>query len=222
MQTLTLSGWTQPVDALQSIVADAIAFDYSEYSDARSAIAALAQYRDIETIVAWSMGAQLVIKALADRALAPKKLILMAAPFQFVSTPDFTHGMDPITFSQFRENYASNPKRTSERFHNLVAKGDKEPKRIASALSHHSHVHDAARWLPWLDALGVDSLKGMQVEAVPHTVLIHGDMDAIVPVAQATHIHAMMPKSALKIWQGVAHAPHLHDAERIKSYLAMA
>lgn len=220
--TLTLSGWTQPKDALLPLVPQALTFDYSDYADEASAFLALAKAaHEVEQVVAWSMGAQLALKAVALGVITPKRMLLLAPPLQFVSTPDFKLGMDPLTFQQFRDNYAKNPARTKERFHALVAKGDENTHHVLRALTHHAEVEDTQRWLPWLDHLGKQSLRGLKMPYNPTITVVHGDQDAIIPVAQASHWPAYLPKVTVHIWQGVAHAPHLHDAERLKDILHM-
>ena len=84
MSTLLLSGWSQPVDALAHLVDDPIFFDYSDYPNADAAIAALKKLSPRHA-VAWSMGGQLLLRAMAAGALAPKHVTLIAAPMQFVS-----------------------------------------------------------------------------------------------------------------------------------------
>lgn len=221
MQILSLSGWAQPINALQGVAPHATLFDYSEYATEEATMHVLARYRDIPMIIAWSMGAQLALKAIAAHVLKPKFLLILAAPFQFVSDAQFGDGMDPLTFQQFRDNYARDAARTTQRFHGLIVKGDKHSKHILSQLSHHENVRDTKRWLPWLERLGRESLSNVVIPYPARTIIVHGDKDAIVPVAQATHLQALMPKSQLEIWQDVAHAPHLHDAARMQSYLTM-
>lgn len=49
---------------------------------------------------------------------------------------------------------------------------------------------------------------------VPHATIIHGMADTIVPVAQATLLAEALPNARVELWDGVAHAPHLHDRAR--------
>jgi len=222
MSILTLSGWTQPSDALVRGLAlhHAQVFDYSDYPSAEASFAALGEYRDIEEIIAWSMGAQLAIRAVAAGVLKPKHMTLLAAPYQFVSSNDFTDGMDALTYQQFRENYTADPVRTKSRFHALVAKGDSHVRRVLPMLDHHPDVDNTARWLPWLNDLGEHSLHGVDASHMPPTLLIHGTNDAIVPFRQAQKMIEILPAAKLSVWDGVAHAPHLHDATRVMYEIA--
>ena len=84
MKTLLLSGWTQPTDALAHLVDDAVVFDYSDYPNPDAAIEALKKIKP-RHVVAWSMGGQLALRAIAAGAITPTHLTLIAAPMKFVS-----------------------------------------------------------------------------------------------------------------------------------------
>ena len=49
----------------------------------------------------------------------------------------------------------------------------------------------------------------------PATLIIHGTHDQIVPHAQGEFLVRHLPKASLSSWQGVGHAPHAHDGERL-------
>ena len=211
MHTLTLSGWTQPSDALARYLPGAEVFDYSDYPDAQASFTGLAHFAQVPHVVAWSMGGQLALLAILAGILKPRRLTLIAAPYQFVAGAKVKEAMDPVTFAQFRANYAQHPARTKTRFHALIAKGDKHHTRVMAALGHHPAIEHTPRWLPWLDALGRTSLHGSDFSALPPTLLIHGEHDAIVPCAQSNYLANALPRARLELWPGAGHAPHLHD-----------
>ncbi len=219
MSTLTLSGWTQPVDALMHLAEDAVTFDYSDYPSPEASFVGLGKFSEVERIIAWSMGGQLALRAMAAGVLKPKHLTLIAPPAQFV-TADGLKGMDPLTFEQFRTNYAGDPARTKERFHGLIAKGDADFKRVKEMLGYHPQVEDTARWLPWLDDLAAYRLPPASLANLPPTLIIHGMNDVIVPHAQSLHLAQMSPQVTLRSWDTVGHAPHLHDASRVMAEIA--
>lgn len=213
MKTLTLSGWAQPADALARIVPDSLHFDYSDYANPEASFEGLKQFADVERIVAWSMGGQLALRAIAAGVLKPRKLVLVASAYQFVSE----FGMDDFTFNQFRKNYETDPARAKTRFHGLVAKGDTHAKRILSELDHHHDVENTARWLPWLDDLAAYTLEHTDLSAIPETLILHGEEDAIVPIAQSEKLVKRLKSGILERWKACAHAPHLHDSETFRA-----
>lgn len=222
MSILTLSGWAQPADALVRGLSlhHAHRFDYSDYPNAAASFGALACYAEVDEIIAWSMGAQLALRAVAAGVLRPKHMTLLTAPYQFVSDAVFKGAMDPLTYQQFRDNYTRDPYRTKKKFHALVAKGDQFAKRVQTMLDHHPEVENTARWLPWLNDLGETSLRDVTFRAWPPTLLIYGIEDAIVPIAQADKMPTLLPQAQVARWSGVGHAPHLHDAARVLHEIA--
>ena len=215
MTILTLSGWTQPADALARIVPGSVYFDYSDYANPEASFAGLKQFKDIEKIVAWSMGGQLALRAIAAGVLNPKKLVLVATAYKFVSE----NGMDDFTFAQFRANYATDASRSKTRFHGLIAKGDARHKEIVGLLGHHPEVENTNRWLPWLDDLAKFDVATLELQRVPETLIIHGENDVIVPVAQSEILAKRLSSGTLEKWQECGHAPHLHDTSRFTARL---
>lgn len=210
--TLTLSGWTQPADAVaKTLPVAAATFDYSGHASPEDSFKALKKFADMPYIVAWSLGGQLALRAIAAGILKPKHVTIIGTPYQFVSP----NGMGATTFAMFRENYLSNPSRSKERFHGLIAKGDKEHKRILANLAHHHDVENTARWLPWLDDLAAYSLEQENLAKMPPMLIVQGDNDAIVPHAQSLTLQRKIPHAELKSWAEVGHAPHVHNANRL-------
>jgi pimeloyl-ACP methyl ester carboxylesterase len=216
MSTLLLSGWTQAPDALAHVVDDPILFDYSDYASADLAIDALKKMPHTQC-VGWSMGGQLLLRAIAEHAIAPKHLTLIASPLQFVSDDAHLKGMDTRTFELFRASYASDAPRTAARFKALLAKGDRDAKRILPLLGAHHEVHNTQRFLPWLDDLGRMSLVAANLDHAPPTLIIHGTHDAIVPHAQGEALFKKLPRAQLNSWAEVSHVPHVHDGARIRT-----
>ncbi len=220
MRSLVLSGWTQPVDALHCIEPEAATFDYSVYASPEESFSALEKFKYTPCVVAWSMGAQLALRAMVAGVLKPQHLTLIAPPYQFVSDSPSIKAMDPLTFTQFRDNYATQPARTKARFHGLVAKGDRNFSRVRGLLGHHPEVENTSRWLPWLDDLARYSLADVTFNHLPPTLIVHGTHDAIVPHAQSALMLEKLPGAQLSSWPEVAHAPHLHDADRLRADIA--
>lgn len=216
MSTLLLSGWAQPADALAHLAKDAVLFDYSDYADVESAIAALASIPHRQ-VIAWSLGGQLALRALAAGAIAPGHLTLIAAPIQFVSDDAALPGMGEETYRLFRDSYASDAARTMARFHGLIAKGERDMRRVMGLLRHHPQTENTARWLPWLEGLARYKHTPTDLANPPPTLIIHGMHDQIVPYAQSERLAASMKGAALSLWPEVGHAPHLHDAARLRA-----
>lgn len=219
MSTLILSGWAQPADALAHITDDAATFDYSDYDTLDAAVDALKK-RKPTYAVGWSLGGVVVLKAIASGALAPKHVTLIGVPFQFVQSADYPHAMDRLTYNRFHTNYARDAARTKEKFLSLIASGDRDEARVLQSLRHHHDVENSARWLPWLKMLD-SPFSPMGGEIHVPTLIIHGDRDAIVAYQQAKKLAEILPNATVSLWKDVGHAPHLHDALRLRREIAM-
>lgn len=210
-KTLILSGWTQSAEPLKVLAPGARVFDYSDFTSIERCFPGLAQFRETEHVIAWSMGGQLALRAIAIGALAPKHLTLIATPYRFVGTD----GMGAETFRLFRESYVKDAPRTKARFHALVAKGDAKQHDVMRRLVHHPEVENTNRWLPWLDILGLNDATTEPLARTPRTLIIHGANDEIVPLAQGEFLARHLPKATLSRWADVGHAPHVHDSARM-------
>ena len=212
---LSLSGWTQPTDAIASVLgAHVSTFDYSEHATPEAAIDALQSHGETKHVVAWSMGGLFAVRAIEAGALNPEKLTLVAPPYRFVNGDGFEAGMDPQTFVMFRDNYTNDASRTKTRFHGLVAKGDARMREVVPLLGHHEHVENVSRWLPWLEDLGAYNHASSAHAHLPDTQLIQGENDAIVPKGQAAAWAQHYPSIKVHFWENVGHAPHFHDKAR--------
>lgn len=211
---ITLSGWTQSPNAIASLVPCKVQpLDYSEYPSLDAFYDYLASMGQVTHVIAWSMGAQLAVMATLQGIISPKKMTLIAPPFQFVQDDRYDKAMDTLTFSRFRDQYLNDTDRLSSRFHGLIAKNDARMREVLSQLEHHEYMRDTQRWIGWLDALASHSLHGAPLHRMPDTQIIHGERDAIVPLAQSGYFTNAAPHIIRHVMTGAAHAPHLHDTE---------
>ena len=67
--------------------------------------------------------------------------------------------------------------------------------------------------------LGTQHHSDIAYETLPRTLLIYGEKDHIVSPLQGKHLHQHIQGSQLQIWDGCAHAPHLHDAPKLRAMI---
>ena len=218
---IALNGWAQPHDGLRALLpTDAWHVPYSDDATIEALWHKLAG-QNPGLVVGWSLGGQLAARAVMDGVLRPRKLVLIAAPWCYVATPDYPHGMGPSTYELFLDNYATQPDRTARRFAGLIAHGDSEAARIqAEQASHLSTMTDNARWLPWLKELGQWQPDAQAAKLLPPTLIIHGHNDGVVPFAQSDEWMRHLPHARLLALPDVGHAPHLHNEARIQRAIA--
>lgn len=204
-------------DALAPIAPEAWHLDYYPSRSPEEVFALFApDAGSVRFAVGWSLGGWLLMRAIAEGVIAPAHLVLIAPPLQFVSTPDFSHGMDVATFTLFSGNYRGDPVRTATRFAHLIAKGDIHHKRIIGELTLPPHSVDANVWHPWLEVLAQQRRHQLEFSGFPPTLLIHGERDTVVPVAQGRELASRIPGAKLHVLPEAAHAPHLHDSALVR------
>ncbi len=218
---LTLSGWGQPHDALALIAPDATHFDYSHFANVDDALAAIAEEaKNHDAVIGWSLGGQLATRAIAAGLMRPEKLVLIGVPFQFVKNETLALGMPQDQFQKFRDNYAKNPMRTIHKSWELVAMGDKNLDTVKANLEKFDKEAMLTKnWLHWLDNLNGFSCSSLDFSGFPHTLLLHGQRDAVVSHKQAEEFVKNIPQAKHILLEDAGHAPHWHDASRIRQHI---
>lgn len=218
MKTVTLSGWGQPHDALQEIFPAATPIDYAHAASASEALRLIAlQAEDAKRVIGWSLGGQLAVRAIAEKLIAPKQLVLIATPYQFV---DGT-AMGKETFARFYRNYQINPKRTLHKAWELLHYEDGRSDYIRDQLAAFNQDEVLAKdWLRWLGILEHYSCEPLDFSDFPPTLLIHGAKDKVVDVNQSRLFAHRIKGARLEIFPNGGHAPHWHDLPRLRELIA--
>ncbi len=216
MTLLCLTGWQQPPDALAELAPNAVHFDYSAYSNADAMFAALPRTADLA--IGWSLGGQLLVRAVAGGYLKPKALLLLGAPFQWVAGEGIAKGIPVEAVAEVRDNYQRDPKAMLKNLNALIALGDRDEKSIVRTLNAVLSVWDNG--LYWLDELTKTSCSALNFSAFPPTVIVHGDKDKVIHPVNADAYMAALPKAELMKWPDCAHAPHLHDMHALQTLVS--
>lgn len=213
MTTLCLTGWQQAADALTGIApADAVHADYSHSKNVNAFLATLPPR--VDTAIGWSLGGQLLVRAIAGGYVQAKQVILLGAPFQFLATPAYKEAMPEEMFTGVLSSYKADPAAMAAQFAGIISAGDVHAMRIARALSQRAEVWPEGVF--WLEELGRFSCAPLDFSAFPSTVIVHGDEDKVIYPAQAGWFQDRLPQATLHRLKGCGHAPHLHDAAFIR------
>ncbi|MDR1854101.1 MAG: alpha/beta fold hydrolase [Azoarcus sp.] len=163
-------------------------------------------------LVGWSLGAMLALELAALHPTRVSRLTLIAATPRFVAAPDWPHGLDAATVAAFVAGYANDPRATLRRFLALQTLGDAAGRRLTPRLEAASVPHADAP-LPALAAglkILADADLRPRLAAVTQPVrLIHGDGDALMPLAAARWLADALPRAALTVLERCGHAPLL-------------
>lgn len=85
LRALVFSGWGHKPDAINGIIppeiGEVVNFDYRALRDGNEVIARLReQHPEPDVVIGWSLGGLLAVRAVAEGALHPKLLVLLATP----------------------------------------------------------------------------------------------------------------------------------------------
>ena len=108
-----------------------------------------------------------------------------------------------------------------------------DPEAVDPAIAHASlAMTRLRRSMPWSITGLVDAARSIAgytlnrrrfddvVHRISHpTLLIHGSVDRLVPVAAARRVAAMRPEWRLSVWEGTGHVPMIEDPERLSAEL---
>lgn len=218
---ITFSGWGQNYDALENIAPKATHIDYKQFNDIEQLFESLAD-KPCDLVIGWSLGGQVALRAIDAGILKPKRLVLIATPFQFVSGSGLKCGIDVDSFNEFENEFSHDPVQTLKEFSNLIARGDKDASKIARELRK-SDKDDAEKWLYWLNQLRNFSCQALNYTKFPPTLSIIGSCDSIIGSAQVDLFRPLM-RSGFKvaILQECGHAPHLHDEAKVRELILEA
>lgn len=202
---VSFSGWGQSARSLLSVVPGSTPVDYMRYGSLLACFAALSDL-PCEVAVGWSLGGQVAIRAIAEKVIRPKLLVLIATPFCF------SH---PYA-EAFYQTVAENPDNALKRFSLMMTEGDSCRKNILRLLEiAPSSPHIGY----WLRALYDFDGKSIDFSAFPPTLIIQGGKDSIVQAAQAEILANKIPQSHVVMLEDAAHVPHLHDSEKLRKLI---
>lgn len=219
---ITLSGWGQAYNSLANISPEgATHIDYTKFPSVDAFFKSLKD-KNPDIIIGWSLGGQLALRAISEKILKPKKLILISTPYQFVASKDIKCSMSKDTFNTFHSNFESDPVKTLKRFLTLISLNDSNHHEILKELRHATSTEHASRWLYWLEQLESFTCHSLDFSNVPETLAIHGLNDTIVDSTQTGLFKSLIKNYTLEMFENCGHAPHLHNEARVKEIVHAA
>lgn len=218
MRVLALSGWSQAVDGLRSVLPKgAMVFDYGAYSTIQECFRALQYLLEApDTVVGWSLGGQVAVRAIAAGVLSPEKLVLIASPFQCAASEDFPDATPVEILAKSRAYFIEYPPTMLREFMGFVSLGHHNQREVYMQLLSNVALQENHHWLYWFDELVRFSCREVDFSGFPLTELIWGEGDRVIPSAQAHHFLEALPGSRLHLLPECGHAPQWHDANFIR------
>ncbi len=215
--TITICGWGQKPDGLANIAPDAHMLSYANSESLEAWLEAL-EPMECDTLIGWSQGGQLALKAISEGVIKAKKLVLISVPYQFVVSSGIKCGMNNQQFVSFKYAFMAEPERTIKRFSLMMSHNDSHQKEVFNGVQ--SDREQIEKWEYWLELLGEFTAQEIDFSNIPEKVLlVHGADDVVVESSQTSVFMPFMPHAQVEIWDKCAHAPHLHDATRLKQLI---
>lgn len=174
------------------------------------------------TLCGWSLGGLLAMRA---AQLAPQRvdrLVLVGATPCFAQRHDWPSAQRAGLLDDFTASIKLHPAQTLQRFVVLLCQGDSRARSLTRELLatlRQAPIPAPAileRGLDWLRAI---DLRSMLPTLTQPTLLVHGDRDALNPIAAAHWLSHALRHGRLEIFAGTGHVPFLADSERFVALL---
>ena len=174
------------------------------------------------TLCGWSLGGLLALQA--ARLAGPRigGLVLFGATPCFTQRAGWPQAQPASLLETFSAAVADNPGSALQRFVALSNQGDVQARAVNRALLQAlaaQPLPNTATLLQGLDWLRDVDLRGTVEGLAQPTLLVHGDRDPLMPLAAAQWLHGTLPHAQLEIVSGAAHAPFLHNPDRIAALI---
>jgi pimeloyl-[acyl-carrier protein] methyl ester esterase len=175
-------------------------------------------------VCGWSLGA---LVALAWAARVPRqvcRLALIAASPCFVRKEGWPHAMAAATLQDFGCELARDTAKTLTRYIALQARGDARAASVTrylrETLSATVHKADAAALQCGLSMLSRTDLRSTLGSITQPTLVMHGDRDAIAPLAAGRYLAQALPAARIVVMEGASHAPFVSGPQQAQAQLA--
>lgn len=172
-------------------------------------------------VCGWSLGGQVAMRLAQHYPQRVQKLVLIGSTPCFVNTPDWQHGIHAEVFQGFSASATEDSRATLLKFLTLQCMGASDSRDIVRQLREQFEQRPPAAQAALMDALHIlleTDLRTVWPQLPQTTLLIHGDKDALAPVAAARWLAAQRPDSRLQVIAGATHAPflsHRHDVAQL-------
>ena len=170
------------------------------------------------TLLGWSLGGQVALRAALDHPERVSRLILLASTPRFVAEDGWPHGMASADLEAFGASLLADPQATLLRFLSLQTRGGAGQK----ALLQHLRETLLAQPTPHPAALeaGLAILRDADLRAAAASLaqpvlVLHGALDTLTPAGAGAWLAQNLPRAAHVEFERAAHAPQLSHPDEV-------
>lgn len=174
-------------------------------------------------VCGWSLGGQVALSWARRAPLQVTRLALIATTPCFTQRSDWPHAVQAEVLNDFARALAHDCAAALRRFLVLQAQGDARSGRVARRLRQCLSEPCArnARALQRGLAILRDTDLRPQLHGIAQPALVvHGDRDALTPLAAGEHLSRALPNARLVVMRGAGHAPFASDPRTAGAQLA--
>ena len=168
-------------------------------------------------VCGWSFGAQVALNWALRKPDQVERLVLLAATPRFVRGATWDCGIDAAVLDDFARGLVRDCRATLQRFTALQAQHDAHSRIVLRRLREHM----LARGEPDVAALGAGlrllketDLRDSLIQIMQPALILHGERDALVPLAAGEYLQRTLPHATLEVFAGAAHALFIAQPQR--------
>ncbi|MDP1927984.1 MAG: pimeloyl-ACP methyl ester esterase BioH [Thiobacillus sp.] len=169
------------------------------------------------TLLGWSLGGQVAMRAALDHPDKISRLVLLASTPAFVATVDWRAGMALDDLEAFGTALIADQEATLLRFLSLQTRGMPEQKAVLQALRQafmSVPPADAGALASGLAMLRHTDLRASVPQLLQPTLVVYGALDTLTPPAAGEWLAANLPNARHAVFPRAAHAPQVsHSLE---------
>lgn len=176
------------------------------------------QLPDKATLLGWSLGGQVAMRAALDHPHKIARLVLLASTPRFVAAEDWPRGMAPAELQDFGAALLADPQATLLRFLSLQTRGMSGQKAMLQQLRQMLLGAPAASREALAGGLAILRDTDLRAELPLLTqpaLILHGALDTLTPPAAGAWLAEALPHAQHIEFSRAAHAPHLSHGKEV-------